>query len=87
MEAAYQELESEATRWLDFESVPDDRRELTRSADLRYAHQGFEVTVGVTGNVLDPSALDATMQQFHREHTTASSASLLTSRWSSSPCG
>ena len=68
MEEIYRELESEATRWLDSELVPDDRRELARSADLRYAHQGFEVTVGVTGNVLDPSALDATMQQFHREH-------------------
>ena len=68
MEEIYRELESEATRWLDSESVPEDRRELARSADLRYAHQGFEVTVGVTGKVLDPSALDATMQQFHSEH-------------------
>ena len=68
MEEIYRELESEATRWLDSESVPEDRQELARSADLRYAHQGFEVTVGVTGKVLDPSALDATMQQFHSEH-------------------
>ena len=68
MEDIYRELEREAARWLDAEAVPGDRRELARSADLRYAHQGFEVTVGVTGEVLDPSALDATMQQFHGEH-------------------
>ena len=68
MEEMYRELENEATHWLDSESVPDDRRELARSADLRYAHQGFEVTVGVNGRVLDPSALDAALEQFHREH-------------------
>ena len=68
MEEIYRELESEATRWLDSESVPTDRRELARSADLRYTHQGFEVTVSVGGWALDSSALDATMQQFHREH-------------------
>ena len=68
MEQNYRELEGEATQWLNFESVPADRRELTRSADLRYAHQGFEVTVDVSGNVVEPASLDATIQQFHREH-------------------
>ena len=68
MEEIYRQLENEATQWLDSESVPANRRELARSADLRYTHQGFEVTVSVADKVLDPSALDATMQQFHSEH-------------------
>ena len=68
MEDIFSELEHDAAQWLDSESVPTDRRELSRSADLRYTHQGFEVTVGVAGNVQEPSTLDATIQQFHREH-------------------
>ena len=68
MEEIFRELETEADRWLNSESVPKDLRELARSADLRYTHQGFEVTVGVAGDALDPAALEATMQQFHSEH-------------------
>ena len=68
MEDIYRELEHDAAHWLDSESVPADRRELARSADLRYAHQGFEVTVSVAGDVREPSTLEATIQQFHREH-------------------
>ncbi len=68
MEAIYRDLESEAGRWFDSESVPADRRELVRSADLRYAHQGFEVSVDLAGNEVDDSALEATMEQFHGEH-------------------
>ena len=68
MERVYRGLEAEADRWLDAESVPADRRELTRSADLRYAHQGFEVSVDFAGNRVDPAALDATIRRFHAEH-------------------
>ena len=68
MEEVYLGLEGEAARWLDAESVPADRRELTRSADLRYAHQGFEVTVELQGRKVDSASLDATIQTFHREH-------------------
>ncbi len=68
MERVYRDLEDEAVRWLDAESVPADRRELTRSADLRYAHQGFEVTAEFAGRAVDRAALDATIERFHAEH-------------------
>ena len=68
MERVYRGLEDEAARWLDAEYVPADRRELTRSADLRYAHQGFEVTVEFEGGTVDSSGLDATIDNFHEEH-------------------
>ena len=68
MEAVYVDLEGEATQWLDAESVPGDRRQLARSADLRYAHQGFEVTVDLAGKASDAANLDAMFQQFHCEH-------------------
>ena len=68
MERVYRGLEAEADRWLDAESVAADRRELTRSADLRYAHQGFEVSVEFSGSVVDRAALDSTIERFHAEH-------------------
>ncbi len=68
MERVYRGLEDEAARWLDTESVPADRRSLVRSADLRYAHQGFEVTVDFAGSAVDPAGLDDTIEGFHAEH-------------------
>ena len=68
MQGIYRDLEAEATQWLVSEAVPPDRQELSRSADLRYAHQGFEVTVELAGTRVDEDSLDATIQRFHQEH-------------------
>ena len=68
MEDIYRELEKEATQWLDDEAVSADRRVLSRSADLRYAHQGSEVSVELTGTALDEATLDSVIQNFHQEH-------------------
>ena len=68
MEGIYRELESEAAQWLDSEAVPADRRELKRSADLRYAHQGFEVSVEFAGSTVEPDSMEAMLQTFHQEH-------------------
>ena len=68
MEQVYKGLEEEADRWLDSELVPADRREIRRSADLRYAHQGSEVTVEFAGRTVDAASLEATIQSFHKEH-------------------
>ena len=68
MESVYRELEGEAVRWLDSEAVPSDQRELARSADLRYAHQGFEVTVDMAGKNVQRESMEAMCQSFHQEH-------------------
>ncbi len=68
MEDTYRRLEEEAVGWLDSEDVPPDRRQLTRSADLRYAHQGSEVTVELSGRSVDSVVLEAAFQRFHQEH-------------------
>ena len=68
MEKIYRDLEVEATAWFDAEAVPVNRRELVRSADLRYAHQGSEVTVELPGRQVDRAALEAAIQGFHLEH-------------------
>ena len=57
MESIYRELEDEAFHWLDSEGGPAERRELRRSADLRYAHRGFEVTAEMAGTAVDSASL------------------------------
>ncbi|MBI3966676.1 MAG: hydantoinase/oxoprolinase family protein, partial [Chloroflexi bacterium] len=72
--AGLAELEREAVAWLERESVPPERRTLTRAADLRYANQGYEITVplddgrgdGATG--LDRAAMDRLVERFHQQH-------------------
>ena len=68
MEEIYRQLETEAEDWLDSEAVPRERRAITRSADLRYAHQGFEVSVELEDRKVDAASLDAVIQGFHGEH-------------------
>jgi N-methylhydantoinase A len=49
LEAVWAELESQARAWLDGEQVPRERQRFERSADLRYEHQSFELTIEVGG--------------------------------------
>jgi N-methylhydantoinase A len=66
--AAYAAQEARAHAWLESEQVPAADRELQRSADLRYAHQGFELTVSVADGAITQALLDSLVEQFHREH-------------------
>ena len=61
----YAELEREADAWLAGEGVPRAQRRLTRLADLRYRHQGFELTVPWPERAL---TLDALIARFHERH-------------------
>ena len=45
VERLFEELEAEASAWLDEESVPPPRRRLVRAFDMRYLGQNFELTV------------------------------------------
>ena len=42
--------------------------ELTRSADVRYARQSWELEVGVPSGRLDETALDLVRADFHARH-------------------
>ncbi len=48
--------------------MPADRRRLTRSADLRYARQGVEITVGFPGEAVDAAAVARLVEDFHALH-------------------
>lgn len=66
--AAYSRLEREAADWLAREGVPEPSRSVTRSADLRYRHQGWEITVEVPTGAITRAALDEMIARFHDLH-------------------
>jgi N-methylhydantoinase A len=63
--AVYAELESQAQAWLAAEGVERGARRLTRLADLRYRHQGFELTVPWPERDV---SVDALIARFHARH-------------------
>jgi N-methylhydantoinase A len=63
--AVYAGLEAQAEAWLAAEGVGPAGRRLTRLADLRYRHQGFELTVPWPERAL---SVDALVARFHERH-------------------
>ncbi len=61
----YADLEGQAHAWLDAEGVARAARRLHRLADLRYRHQGFELTVAWDERDL---SVDRLLQRFHARH-------------------
>lgn len=68
MADTFDALEREATAWFERERVPAEARQLTRSASLRYRHQGFELTLPWEGDAVTPETTQATLQAFHALH-------------------
>jgi len=68
IELVYSELEAEGRAWLNEEGVPRRVHAMSRSADLRYAHQGSEVTVPLSGKEATGESMDALIQEFHAQH-------------------
>jgi len=63
--AVYADLEGQARAWLAAEGVEPAGQRLTRLADLRYRHQGFELTVPWPEPDL---SVDALVARFHERH-------------------
>ena len=68
MATVFAELEREGRDWLREEGVPADSHDLSRSADLRYTHQGSELTVQYQHPQVDREGLEALVQEFHQRH-------------------
>jgi N-methylhydantoinase A len=68
LNAILSDLEAQAYRWLTEEGVPPHTQRLARWADLRYANQGYEITVPVPDGPLTETALAQTIDALHREH-------------------
>ena len=61
-------LDREAHEALERDGVPAARRDLRRSADLRYVGQAYEVNVPVPGGPLDGEAAAEVVRRFHDLH-------------------
>jgi N-methylhydantoinase A len=68
MEALYRALHTEVTALLSAEGVPETCRRFQRLADLRYARQGFEVTVDFPAAEISAASIQALLAAFHRRH-------------------
>ena len=64
----YRELLTKAEARLVAEGVPEDRRRYHRSADLRYAGQGVEITVPFTGDAIGDVSIARLVEDFHDLH-------------------
>lgn len=65
--AAYRELDERGFRQMIHERVPEDRIRVTRTADLRYVGQSFELNVVLDGEV-DDTSIEALVSGFHQRH-------------------
>jgi N-methylhydantoinase A len=66
--AVYTSLEAQALAWVRSEQVPQEAQRFIRSADLRYAHQSFELTCPMPAGPLTQMLLQELIEAFHREH-------------------
>ena len=62
------DLEAQARQWLTTEGVAASVQCLARSADLRYANQGYEITVPIPDGPLTEATLAQTIEALHQEH-------------------
>jgi N-methylhydantoinase A len=68
MEAVYRTLQADAAAYLTAEGVPAARQTFQRQADLRYAKQGFEVTVDFPAATVSTASVQQLMALFHQRH-------------------
>src|SRR5919106_2655538 len=68
IDTVYAELEAQAREWLQSEQVPLAAQRLVGAADLRYAHQSFELTCMLPDGPMSQGLLRQLVVAFHREH-------------------
>jgi N-methylhydantoinase A len=79
VQASFAELEADASRSLEAEAVEPNRSILTRSADLRYRGQNFELRIDLPLGIIDADSLRALESAFHEAHAARYSYSLKSS--------
>jgi N-methylhydantoinase A len=67
LESTFDQLERRATAWLDSGAFARERQ-LTRHADLRYEHQGFELIIPSSEAQVTPGGVAQMEEHFHAEH-------------------
>ncbi len=68
MAAVFAELQQEGRDWLQGEGVPGASHVINYHADLRYTHQGSELTVPYRHPQINPQGFQQMLEEFHAEH-------------------
>ncbi|ETW97769.1 MAG: hypothetical protein ETSY1_21370 [Candidatus Entotheonella factor] len=68
MEALYQTMQADTSAHLTAEGIPAAQQTFTRLADLRYAKQGFEITVEFPAPTVTETAIRQLLDAFHQRH-------------------
>jgi N-methylhydantoinase A len=68
MASVYADLEAQAREWLVGERVPAEAQRVAYSADLRYAHQSFELTCPLPQGPISQAVMHQLVATFHGEH-------------------
>ena len=66
--AVFDRLDTKADAWFAWENAPQASRRKSRSASIRYKHQGFELTVEWPGDSVDEASTAKAVEHFHQLH-------------------
>ncbi|MBY6058769.1 hydantoinase/oxoprolinase family protein [Leisingera daeponensis] len=64
----YSELESLGREALEADAVPTDKQGITRTADLRYVGQAYEINVTLPEGEIDETLIRTVFDKFHAQH-------------------
>ncbi len=71
LQHGFDELEKQISQWFEEEEIEEERRFVTRSLDMRYGGQGFELTVPCPGGKFDRQAIEQLRKSFEDAHQLA----------------
>jgi N-methylhydantoinase A len=68
VEVGFAELEDQAITWFEGEKIPADRQVMTRTVDMRYMGQNYELSVAVPAGPITPETFKALEEGFEAAH-------------------
>jgi N-methylhydantoinase A len=66
--AVFAGLEAQAASWFEQEHIAPSARRLTRTVDMRYAGQNYEIAIPLPAGLVGPSTIDALAHDFSEAH-------------------
>lgn len=68
LKSVYSGLEDLGSEALEADAVPEDKRSVTRTADLRYLGQAYEINVTLPDGKIDEALIKNIFDKFHAQH-------------------
>ncbi|CAG4885852.1 hydantoinase/oxoprolinase family protein [Paraburkholderia saeva] len=68
LQQGFEELDQQISRWFEEEEIKDERKAVTRTLDMRYGGQGFELSVPCPAGKFDKQAIELLREAFEDAH-------------------